>query len=185
MASPMVYHSPQKKGGWGEQTNRLANANQEITRLNSKPNLTDEERNRLQALTEEQQQLENAILREGIAARGLSEAENPFPEGECTWYATSRRNLYPAVSGHAKYWAEQAAAAGVEIGEMPVKGALMVWQPGVFKADAEFGHVSFVEQVEQMLDGSYKVFYTDNLNPDTIRTITMQPGEVGVEFIYS
>jgi hypothetical protein len=62
----------------------------------------------------------------------------------------------------------------------------MVWQPGAFKADARFGHVSFVERVEKMLDGSYKVYYTDNdnMNPATPRSIILQSGEAGVSFIY-
>jgi hypothetical protein len=172
-------------GNWNERFNQLDEVDKEIKRLEATPNRSAEETARLHELHSQRNQLEQAV-NEGIGGKGLSLTENPFPSGECTWYATSRNNLYPHVYGHAKFWGEQAAAAGLEVGEMPVKGAVMVWQPGAFKADARFGHVSFVERVEKMLDGSYKVYYTDNdnMNPATPRSIILQAGEAGVSFIY-
>lgn len=158
---------------------------QEIKELEGRNDLTAAETDHLEALREERQQLQES-LRSGIPGGGLSDDDNPFPRGECTWYATSRRNLYPHVHGHAKYWAEQALAAGQDVGSVPVQGSVMVWQPGVFKAHAEFGHVSYVERVERLIDGSFKVFFTDNDNMSsaTPRNVTVEPGQAGVAFIY-
>lgn len=90
------------------------------------------------------------------------------------------------MSGHAKFWADQAAAAGMDVGAVPVKGSVMVWQPDVHGADARFGHVSFVERVEPMGNGAYRVYYTDNhnMNPASPRSVVISPGEIGVSFIY-
>ena len=173
------------KGAWGKHLADLDKAEQEIKKLEAMSDRTAAQTERLQDLYEKRNQLEE-MMREGVVGSGLADMENPFPKGECTWYATSRRNLYPHVHGHAKFWGEQALASGLEVGNMPVKGSIMVWQPGVFGAHAEFGHVSYVERVEKMLDGSLKVYYTDNdyMNADSPRSIVLRAGKAGVQFIY-
>jgi hypothetical protein len=82
---------------------------------------------------------------------------NPFESfgslGQCTWYGIQRRldlmryqqrsprSPYRVFRGHAKFWYDDAVAAGVPTGSTPVAGALVVW-------DYEsFGHVGYVESV--------------------------------------
>lgn len=170
---------------WQDRIEELERLDNEIAELEAKGELTPEERVQLEELRQERDRLQQT-LDEGIFSQGLSVDKNPFPEGECTWYATSRRNMYPAVWGDAKNWAYQAAASGYEVGDMPVKGSIMVWQPGVRKASAAYGHVSYVENVEKLSDGTFRIYYTDNKNmdPSSPRSIIMTLGEAGIDFIY-
>ena len=170
-------------GGWIRDIDKLEQTNAAIAQLEQLPERGPLDEHQLRELKAQQQQLQ-AKFDMGIEANGRPQETNPFPEGECTWFATSKRDLYPAVYGHAKYWAEQASQQGIEVGQIPIKGSVMVWQPGIFNADAEFGHVSFVEGVERLADGSFKVFYTDNLNPNSIQNIILSPDTAGVDFIY-
>jgi hypothetical protein len=170
---------------WQDRVEELERLDNEIAELEGRGDLTSEESARLDELREQRNRLQQT-LDEGIFSQGLSPDRNPFLEGECTWYATSRRNMYPAVWGDAKNWAYQATASGYEVGEMPVKGSIMVWQPGVRKASAAYGHVSFVENVEKLSDGTFRVYYTDNKNmdPSSPKSIIMRLGEAGIDFIY-
>ena len=170
-------------GSWSNTVARLEQTHNEIAQLEQLTERGPLDEHRLRELYEQQQHLQ-ATVEAGIPANGRDPATNPFLEGQCTWFATSKRDLYPAVHGHAKYWAEQAANSGLEVGNVPVRGSVMVWQPGVFKAHEEFGHVSFVEDVKWLADGSFKVFYTDNLNPDKVREVVVSPDMEGVDFIY-
>lgn len=127
------------------------------------------------------------LITDGIAADGPSEKHPYFPgttTSNCTKYASLKRDV--PCSGHAHTWNDQAAKNGFEVGASPVKGAVMVWEPAVRGAHDVHGHVSIVEKVETMPDGSIKVFYTDNGNNDSTHpsTIVMQPGESGISFIY-
>jgi surface antigen len=74
-------------------------------------------------------------------------AGNPFPAGQCTWYAFSRRpDLGGAVYGHAHTWDETARRAGFPISRIPARGTIAVWDP-YEKGTYEFGHVAYVERV--------------------------------------
>ena len=89
-------------------------------------------------------------------AQGLCFAEDPFPVGQCTWYAEGRRpDLRGVVRGNAGGWL--AAAKGrVPEGATPVVGALAVWLPGVGPAGS-LGHVGYVSAVARgriLLDDS-------------------------------
>jgi len=174
---------PLSTSGWIRDIEKLEQTNAAIGQLEQLPERGPLDDHQLRELKEQQQQLQTK-LETGIEANGRPQESNPFPEGECTWFATSKRDLFPAVSRDAKYWAEQASQHGIEVGQVPIKGSVMVWQPGIFNADAEFGHVSFVEGVERLADGSFKVFYTDNLNPNSIQNIILSPDTAGVDFIY-
>lgn len=127
-----------------------------------------------------------AVLNSGYADDGPGPLHSAFPEGQCTWFASSRRNLSMAIRGHAKFWADQAAGDGYDVGQVPVKGSIMVWQPGVHGADERFGHVSFVERVVPLDDGRFKVYYTDNdfRDPSLPSSAIIDPEQVGVDFIY-
>jgi surface antigen len=67
--------------------------------------------------------------------------------GQCTWWAQYKRqdeNL--RRMGNARYWAAGAAARGYRVGRTPVRGATVVFQPGVEGAGGA-GHVAHVEKV--------------------------------------
>lgn len=170
---------------WQDRVEELERLDKEIAELEGRGDLTPEQKVQLDELRAQRDKLQQT-LDEGIFSQGLPPDQNPFPKGECTWYATSRRNMYPAVWGDAKNWATQAAASGYEVGDMPVKGSIMVWQPNIRKASAAYGHVSYVENVEKLSDGTFRVYYTDNKNmdPSSPKSIIMSLGEAGIDFIY-
>ncbi len=143
------------------------------------------------------------IVTEGIPADGPSSKHPYFPgtiTNNCTKHASAKRYLPDAVNGHAYKWDDQAANAGYEVGSYPVKGSIMVFEPGIRKYHEEFGHVAFVEKVEPQPDGTYKVTFTDNNHPDPALCdkykiaqppkpswpdyLIVTPGEKGISFIY-
>jgi len=169
---------------WSHRMNELSSVNQEIRQLESqsRSSLSVADARHLEELYNRRSELD-ALAREGVAA-GKPGANN-FPEGQCTWYVASRRNI-GSLHGDARYWDGAAVDSGYDVGNMPVKGSIMVWQPGVHNADANYGHVSFVERVIPNRDGSFTVEYTDNMNmnSDAPTRINISPGEDGVSFIY-
>jgi surface antigen len=169
---------------WSRRLTELGSINQEIRQLESqsRSSLSVADARRLEELYDRRSELD-VLAREGVAV-GRPGANN-FPEGQCTWYVASRREIGP-LHGDARYWDGVAADSGYDVGDVPVKGAIMVWQPGVHNADETYGHVSFVERVISNRDGTYTVEFTDNLNMnrDTPTRITITPGEEGVSFIY-
>ena len=86
----------------------------------------------------------------GHPAFGVSRPANGYywwAFGQCTWWAQYKRqdeNL--RHMGNARYWAGSAAARGYRVGRTPVKGATVVFQPGVEGAGGA-GHVAHVEAV--------------------------------------
>ena len=86
----------------------------------------------------------------GHPAFGVSRPSNGYywwAFGQCTWWAQYKRqdeNL--RHMGNARYWAGSAAARGYRVGGTPVKGATVVFQPGVEGAGGA-GHVAHVEAV--------------------------------------
>ncbi len=172
---------------WSSHFEKLDEVNDKIKVLEAKPysTLSAEEITQLSELHEERNVIQQ-ILDKGIEEDGPGPMHEQFPEGECTWYASSRRNFGWDINGHAKVWGEKALAAGYEVGEVPVKGSIMIWQPGTHNANMEFGHVSFVERVVDLGDGSFKVFFTDNdfRDPSAPTSTRIFPGEEGVSFIY-
>jgi surface antigen len=71
---------------------------------------------------------------------------------EADWAAQLQGVAEPAHLGDADTWATAAAAVGFQVSELPVAGALVVWQPNVEGAGEETGHVGYVESVSP--DGS-------------------------------
>ena len=80
--------------------------------------------------------------------QGVRFADDPFPVGQCTWYAEGRRpDVLGIVHGNAGTWLEKAKGRLPE-GWFPVVGALAVWLPhhgGV----SEPGHVAYVAAVSE------------------------------------
>ena len=80
---------------------------------------------------------------------------NSYPIGQCTWGV---KELAPWASnwwGNANTWAIYASAQGYRIGNVPVAGAIAVWDGG------RYGHVAYVTDVQsensiQVLESNYK-----------------------------
>jgi surface antigen len=114
---------------------------------------------------------------------------NPFESfgslGQCTWYAIQRRvdlmsyhtpsprDPYQAFRGNAKFWFDDAVAAGVPTGQTPVAGALVVWDYG------DAGHVAYVEAV--LPDGRVTISEYNHI-PLTYDTRTGDPRTFGPGF---
>jgi surface antigen len=78
--------------------------------------------------------------------------QNPYPWGQCTWYAWSRRPDLPwfaGENGHARGWAISAQAYGIRVDSTPAVGAIAVFQPWVNGGHPVYGHVAYVEKVRQ------------------------------------
>jgi hypothetical protein len=178
--TPVVLH----ESLWSQRANELTGINQEIRTLEaqSRSSLSVADARRLEELYDRRSELDN-LMRDGVTVG--KPGSNNFPEGQCTWYVASRRDIGP-LHGDARYWDGVATETGYDVGDVPVKGSIMVWQPGVHNADQTYGHVSFVERVIPNRDGTFTVEFTDNLNMDSTNPtrITITPGEEGVSFIY-
>lgn len=82
-----------------------------------------------------------------LAAHAASAASDPFPAGQCTWWAAKKRpDLYPKVHGNAGDWLAEAQAGGIPTGSTPAVGAIAVFLPYVAGAGG-YGHVAYVESV--------------------------------------
>jgi surface antigen len=80
--------------------------------------------------------------------QGVCFAEDPFPIGQCTWYAAGRRpDLRGIVHGNAGTWLEDARGRVPE-GWSPIVGALAVWRPHQ-DGTGEDGHVAYVAAVSE------------------------------------
>jgi hypothetical protein len=126
-----------------------------------------------------------------------------FANGQCTqWAAEKRPGLVrrmivrriaaevragrPEVLPNldARNWPADARSVGVPTGTTPVRGALMVFQPGVLGAGAD-GHIAYVQRVYP--DGSFEI---SQMNAPTPYQVTRErlPGWtsflVGIRFIY-
>lgn len=178
--APVILH----ESLWSRRVNELTSINQEIRELESqsRSNLSVAEARRLEELYDQRSQLDG-LMRDGVTVG--RPGPNNFPEGQCTWYVASRRDIGP-LHGDARLWDGVASDTGYDVGDVPVKGSIMVWQPGVHNADERYGHVSFVERVIPNRDGTFTVEFTDNLNMNTDNPtrIVITPGEEGVSFIY-
>lgn len=72
-----------------------------------------------------------------------------YPVGQCTWWVAKHRPdlpFFPGKSGDALNWAKSAAAQGFPVGNIPVVGAVAVFQPNQYDAGS-FGHVALVVAV--------------------------------------
>jgi surface antigen len=127
-----------------------------------------------------------------------------FNNGQCTdWAALRRPDIVertvlamigndiahdrPELIGDwtARYWAKNAAAAGLKIGHVPRAGAIMVFQPGVLGAARPGGHVAYVERVRR--NGSFEVseMHAPRIWGVTYAWLTRADGRHrGVSYIY-
>lgn len=111
-------------------------------------------------LQNRQQEIERIVNR-GVKPDGPT---NKWLRGQlagCTNYVAQKRDVNPwpnpsGQPGHprdARYWDDQARQAGYETGTRPVKGSIMVFERGVLGVDRHYGHVAYVERVEQHGNG--------------------------------
>jgi len=136
--------------------------NQQRDQLNQQREATLSQIREVEELQNRQDRL-GVVIQDGIIKDGPS-PKYPYFEGQdntnCTKYASGQRNL--PVSGHAYQWDDQARAGGFETGSYPVKGSVMVFEPGQVDADAEFGHVAIVESVTDNGNGTYALRISEN-----------------------
>lgn len=84
---------------------------------------------------------------------------NTYPAGQCTWYVYNR--LVEAGAPHYNYlgngqdWVRGLVARGWKSSPVPVAGAVMSTQGGFDYTMGEYGHVSYVEYVND--DGSFLI----------------------------
>ncbi|MEM5776247.1 MAG: CHAP domain-containing protein, partial [Anaerolineaceae bacterium] len=65
----------------------------------------------------------------------------------------------PGHPMNAKYWNDQAIQAGYDVGNIPVKGAIVVFEAGSKYAAGDAGHVGYVESVVPV-EGGYKMVFS-------------------------
>ena len=84
---------------------------------------------------------------------------NTYPVGQCTWYVYNR--LVDAGAprhnwlGNGQDWVRSLIAKGWTFSDQPVAGAVMSTKGGFDHTSAEYGHVSYVEYVNE--DGTFLV----------------------------
>jgi surface antigen len=117
------------------------------------------------------------------AARG---AYNPFPYGECTWWASQRyfqlHGVYVpwTINANAYQWVARAYDFNWQVSSQPSAGSILVLQPNVQGA-AYLGHVAVVESV---LGNGHVIASSMNWGPDysSVSTFEFTPGP-GVSFV--
>lgn len=148
----------------------------------------------------------DGLVQQGIPSDGPDKAWSPYLGG-CTHYVAQKRLVHPHP-GNAHLWNDQAQAAGYEVGVRPIKGSIMVFEPGVLKSHATAGHVAYVDNVILNDDGYYVITTSEagtlyDSNGDFISgthstprsrkiTVSVKDGQVydtqgnslGVNFIY-
>ena len=113
---------------------------------------------------------------------------NPFPWGQCTFWAYEKRpDIFDqsshAVSWEALRWADNARAAGFPVDGASRAGDIAVFQPGHQGAFGT-GHLAYVESVNG--NGSFNVSEMNaNGNPNlTYATRPAPGGDPGIQFIH-
>ena len=87
------------------------------------------------------------VLVTTLAQRPAEAAWNPFPYGQCTWWAANMRpDLIGSVWGNAWHWVYEARWSGWKEGYNAERGAVVVFQPGAAGA-GWYGHVAYVTAV--------------------------------------
>ena len=100
---------------------------------------------------------------------------NQFPWGQCTYWVASQRLV--TWSGNAIQWWSEAQSLGIPEGQVPVVGAIAVFNIGYY------GHVALVTKV--LPDGSWQQSEMNVYGLGVLDTRTMVPGEDAlVGFIY-
>ncbi|MFW3610574.1 amidase domain-containing protein [Staphylococcus caprae] len=85
-----------------------------------------------------------------------SSKASPYPQGQCTWYVYNRMEQYDSSLdgnlGDAHNWNNRAESEGYSVTHSPKNHTAVVFEAGQLGADTQYGHVAFVEKVND--DGS-------------------------------
>jgi surface antigen len=130
---------------------------------------------------------DNSISAAPVSITALSGSNNPYPYGQCTWWADERYHQlhgvyvpWTNVSSDAWQWTQRARDYGWHVSSQPSVGAIMDLQPWVQGAYG-LGHVAVVEQI--LANGDV---VASNMNwgsaPGAVTNVTFTPGP-GVTFL--
>jgi surface antigen len=91
---------------------------------------------------------------ESCDSQGVCFARDPFPSGQCTWYAAGRRpDLVGIVHGAAREWL-RTARGRVSEGSRPAVGAIAVYVPAAPGGPGHVGYVAAVSGSRVLIDDS-------------------------------
>lgn len=84
---------------------------------------------------------------------------SPYPHGQCTWYVYNRMAQFDKYIagdlGDARNWNNRAETQGFKVSSKPITHSAVVFEAGQQGVDQKYGHVAFVEKVNN--DGSIVV----------------------------
>ncbi len=120
---------------------------------------------------------------EGAPLLAVTKGKNLFAYdhwGQCTWYVAERR-ITPSWRD-ARYWYQDALETGYAVGDVPLPGAVLVYDGG--HGRGSYGHVAYVEAVYP--DGSFVRADSNICGWECVRRrVTDLSQEVGVlGFVY-
>lgn len=126
----------------------------------------------------------------GIVSTAGITPDTRYPWGQCTWWAATRRaDIGKPMPGwgNAATWAGSAASAGYTVDGSPSAGSVIVFQPGVLGASADYGHVAMVEEVRG--DGSILISESNALGLGVVSTREISASQLaaagnGVRYIH-
>lgn len=126
----------------------------------------------------------------GIASTAGITPDTRYPWGQCTWWAATRRaDIGKPIPGwgNAATWAGSAASAGYTVDGSPSAGSVIVFQPGVLGASADYGHVAMVEEVRG--DGSILISESNALGLGVVSTREISASQLaaagsGIRYIH-
>ena len=126
----------------------------------------------------------------GIVSTAGITPDTRYPWGQCTWWAATRRaDIGKPIPGwgNAATWAGSAASAGYTVDGSPSAGSVIVFQPGVLGASADYGHVAMVEEVRG--DGSILISESNALGLGVVSTREISASQLaaagnGVRYIH-
>lgn len=126
----------------------------------------------------------------GIVSTAGITPDTRYPWGQCTWWASTRRaDIGKPIPGwgNAATWAGSAASAGYTVDGSPSAGSVIVFQPGVLGASADYGHVAMVEEVRG--DGSILISESNALGLGVVSTREISASQLaaagsGIRYIH-
>ena len=126
----------------------------------------------------------------GIVSTAGITPDTRYPWGQCTWWAATRRaDIGKPIPGwgNAATWAGSAASAGYTVDGSPSAGSVIVFQPGVLGASADYGHVAMVEEVRG--DGSILISESNALGLGVVSTREISASQLaaagsGIRYIH-
>ncbi|HOH20155.1 MAG TPA: CHAP domain-containing protein [Anaerolineaceae bacterium] len=109
-------------------------------------------------LKEREAYLTNRLFESGIP-QSTTPNDTLSITGGCKHYVGTLRDI-TGMTGDAHAMNDSALAAGYEVGDLPVKGSIIVFEKGHSHSAGDVGHVGYVESVTPRLDGGYDVVYS-------------------------